>query len=78
MRAINGKRLTKTDFAKVIVQASAGARQICWVRPSDQPPDSLGRVEEFPHIPGVYGNQDHGTSRTFGQRSIQLGFSARG
>lgn len=57
----------------VIVQASAGARKYAgapFLRHL-----ILAAVEEFPHIP-VCMHQDHGTSPSVCQRSIQLGFSS--
>jgi fructose-bisphosphate aldolase class II len=57
----------------VIVQASAGARKYAgapFLRHL-----ILAAIEEFPHIP-VCMHQDHGTSPTICQRSIQLGFSS--
>ncbi len=57
----------------VIVQASAGARSYAgapFLRHL-----ILAAIEEFPHIP-VCMHQDHGTSPTICQRSIQLGFSS--
>jgi fructose-bisphosphate aldolase class II len=57
----------------VIVQASAGARTYAgapFLRHMIQ-----AAIEEFPHIP-VCMHQDHGSSPTVCQRSIQLGFSS--
>lgn len=57
----------------VILQASAGARSYAgapFLRHL-----ILAAIEEFPHIPVVM-HQDHGTSPTICQRSIQLGFSS--
>ena len=57
----------------VIVQASAGARKYAgapFLRHL-----ILAATEEFPHIPLVM-HQDHGTSPSVCQRSIQLGFSS--
>jgi len=57
----------------VIMQASAGARKYAgapFLRHL-----ILAAIEEFPHIPVVM-HQDHGTSPTICQRSIQLGFSS--
>ena len=57
----------------VILQASAGARKYAgapFLRHL-----ILAAVEEFPHIPVVM-HQDHGTSPSVCQRSIQLGFSS--
>lgn len=57
----------------VIVQASAGARKYAgapFLRHL-----ILAAVEEFPHIP-VCMHQDHGTSPSVCQRSIQLGFTS--
>ncbi|MBL4569912.1 MAG: class II fructose-bisphosphate aldolase, partial [Alcanivorax sp.] len=57
----------------VIVQASAGARKYAgapFLRHL-----ILAATEEFPHIPVVM-HQDHGTSPSVCQRSIQLGFSS--
>lgn len=57
----------------VIVQASAGARKYAgapFLRHL-----ILAAIEEFPHIP-VCMHQDHGTSPSVCQRSIQLGFSS--
>jgi fructose-bisphosphate aldolase class II len=57
----------------VIVQASAGARKYAgapFLRHL-----ILAAIEEFPHIP-VCMHQDHGTSPSICQRSIQLGFSS--
>jgi fructose-bisphosphate aldolase, class II len=71
MRAIM-EAADKTD-SPVIVQASAGARKYAgapFLRHL-----ILAAVEEFPHIPVVM-HQDHGTSPTVCQRSIQLGFSS--
>jgi fructose-bisphosphate aldolase class II len=71
MRAIM-EAADKTD-SPVIVQASAGARKYAgapFLRHL-----ILAAIEEFPHIP-VCMHQDHGTSPTVCQRSIQLGFSS--
>ncbi|MEQ5835236.1 fructose-bisphosphate aldolase class II [Marinobacter sp. R17] len=71
MRAIM-EAADKTD-SPVIVQASAGARKYAgapFLRHL-----ILAAVEEFPHIPVVM-HQDHGTSPSVCQRSIQLGFSS--
>jgi fructose-bisphosphate aldolase class II len=57
----------------VIVQASAGARKYAgapFLRHL-----ILAAIEEWPHIP-VCMHQDHGTSPTICQRSIQQGFSS--
>jgi fructose-bisphosphate aldolase class II len=57
----------------VIIQASAGARKYAgapFLRHLIQ-----AAMEEWPHIP-VCMHQDHGTSPTVCQRSIQLGFSS--
>jgi len=57
----------------VILQGSAGARKYAgapFLRHL-----ILAAVEEFPHIPVVM-HQDHGTSPSVCQRSIQLGFSS--
>ena len=57
----------------VILQGSAGARAYAgapFLRHL-----ILAAVEEFPHIPVVM-HQDHGTSPSVCQRSIQLGFSS--
>ncbi|MCJ8294801.1 MAG: fructose-bisphosphate aldolase class II [Colwellia sp.] len=57
----------------VIMQASAGARKYAgapFLRHL-----ILAAIEEFPNIPVVM-HQDHGTSPTICQRSIQLGFSS--
>lgn len=57
----------------VIVQASAGARKYAgapFLRHL-----ILAAIEEFPHIP-LCMHQDHGTSPSVCQRSIQLGFSS--
>jgi fructose-bisphosphate aldolase class II len=57
----------------VILQASAGARKYAgapFLRHL-----ILAATEEFPHIPVVM-HQDHGTSPSVCQRSIQLGFSS--
>ncbi|GAB1255722.1 class II fructose-bisphosphate aldolase [Aurantivibrio plasticivorans] len=57
----------------VIVQASAGARKYAgapFLRHL-----ILAAIEEFPHIP-VCMHQDHGTSPSVCQRSLQLGFSS--
>jgi len=57
----------------VIMQASAGARKYAgapFLRHL-----ILAAIEEFPDIPVVM-HQDHGTSPTICQRSIQLGFSS--
>jgi fructose-bisphosphate aldolase class II len=62
----------KTD-SPVILQGSAGARKYAgapFLRHL-----ILAAIEEFPHIPVVM-HQDHGTSPTVCQRSIQLGFSS--
>lgn len=62
----------KTD-SPVILQGSAGARKYAgapFLRHL-----ILAAIEEFPHIPVVM-HQDHGTSPTICQRSIQLGFSS--
>ncbi|MFZ5724365.1 MAG: class II fructose-bisphosphate aldolase [Pseudomonadota bacterium] len=59
--------------APVIVQASAGARKYAgapFLRHL-----ILAAIEEFPEIP-VCMHQDHGTSPSICQRSIQLGFSS--
>ena len=71
MRAIM-EAAHKTD-SPVIVQASAGARKYAgapFLRHL-----ILAAIEEFPHIP-VCMHQDHGTSPSVCQRSIQLGFSS--
>lgn len=71
MRAIM-EAADQTD-SPVIVQASAGARKYAgapFLRHL-----ILAAIEEFPHIP-VCMHQDHGTSPTVCQRSIQLGFSS--
>ena len=71
MRAIL-EAADKTN-SPVIVQASAGARKYAgapFLRHL-----ILAAVEEFPHIPVVM-HQDHGTSPSVCQRSIQLGFSS--
>ncbi|AXS82960.1 MULTISPECIES: class II fructose-bisphosphate aldolase [Marinobacter] len=71
MRAIM-EAADKTD-SPVIVQASAGARKYAgapFLRHL-----ILAAIEEFPHIPVVM-HQDHGTSPSVCQRSIQLGFSS--
>ncbi|MDM3870852.1 fructose-bisphosphate aldolase class II [Porticoccus sp. W117] len=71
MRAIM-EAADKTD-SPVIVQASAGARKYAgapFLRHL-----ILAAIEEFPHIP-VCMHQDHGTSPSVCQRSIQLGFSS--
>ena len=71
MRAIM-EAADQTD-APVIVQASAGARKYAgapFLRHL-----ILAAIEEFPHIP-VCMHQDHGTSPSVCQRSIQLGFSS--
>ncbi|UTW44557.1 fructose-bisphosphate aldolase class II [bacterium SCSIO 12696] len=71
MRAIM-EAANKTD-SPVIVQASAGARKYAgapFLRHL-----ILAAIEEFPHIP-VCMHQDHGTSPSVCQRSIQLGFSS--
>jgi fructose-bisphosphate aldolase class II len=57
----------------VIVQASAGARK--YAGPNFLRHLILAAIEEFPHIP-VCMHQDHGTSPSICQRSIQLGFSS--
>jgi fructose-bisphosphate aldolase class II len=57
----------------VILQGSAGARKYAgapFLRHL-----ILAAIEEFPHIPIVM-HQDHGTSPSVCQRSIQLGFSS--
>jgi len=62
----------KTD-SQVILQGSAGARKYAgapFLRHL-----ILAAIEEFPHIPVVM-HQDHGTSPSVCQRSIQLGFSS--
>ncbi|WP_159818724.1 class II fructose-bisphosphate aldolase [Colwellia sp. 20A7] len=62
----------KTD-SPVILQGSAGARKYAgapFLRHL-----ILAAIEEFPHIPVVM-HQDHGTSPSVCQRSIQLGFSS--
>ena len=62
----------KTD-SPVILQGSAGARKYAgapFLRHL-----ILAAIEEFPHIPIVM-HQDHGTSPSVCQRSIQLGFSS--
>lgn len=71
MRAIM-EAADKTS-SPVIVQASAGARKYAgapFLRHL-----ILAAIEEFPHIP-VCMHQDHGTSPSVCQRSIQLGFSS--
>lgn len=71
MRAIM-EAANQTD-SPVIVQASAGARKYAgapFLRHL-----ILAAIEEFPHIPVVM-HQDHGTSPSVCQRSIQLGFSS--
>ncbi|WP_404364610.1 class II fructose-bisphosphate aldolase [Marinobacter sp.] len=71
MRAIM-EAADRTD-SPVIVQASAGARKYAgapFLRHL-----ILAAIEEFPHIPVVM-HQDHGTSPSVCQRSIQLGFSS--
>lgn len=71
MRAIM-EAANRTD-SPVIVQASAGARKYAgapFLRHL-----ILAAIEEFPHIP-VCMHQDHGTSPSVCQRSIQLGFSS--
>ena len=57
----------------VILQASAGARKYAGA-PFLRHLISAA-IEEFPHIPVVM-HQDHGTSPSVCQRSIQLGFSS--
>jgi len=62
----------RTD-SPVILQGSAGARKYAgapFLRHL-----ILAAIEEFPHIPVVM-HQDHGTSPSVCQRSIQLGFSS--
>ncbi len=62
----------QTD-SPVILQGSAGARKYAgapFLRHL-----ILAAIEEFPHIPVVM-HQDHGTSPSVCQRSIQLGFSS--
>ena len=71
MRAIM-EAAAETD-SPVIVQASAGARKYAgapFLRHL-----ILAAIEEFPDIP-VCMHQDHGTSPSVCQRSIQLGFSS--
>ncbi|HMX16786.1 MAG TPA: class II fructose-bisphosphate aldolase, partial [Rhodocyclaceae bacterium] len=71
MRAIM-EAASETD-SPVIVQASAGARKYAgapFLRHL-----IIAAIEEFPHIP-VCMHQDHGTSPSICQRSIQLGFSS--
>ncbi len=71
MRAIM-EAANQTD-SPVIVQGSAGARKYAgapFLRHL-----ILAAIEEFPHIPVVM-HQDHGTSPSVCQRSIQLGFSS--
>ncbi len=71
MRAIM-EAANQTD-SPVMVQASAGARSYAgapFLRHL-----ILAAIEEFPHIPVVM-HQDHGTSPSVCQRSIQLGFSS--
>ena len=71
MRAIM-EAADETD-SPVIVQASAGARKYAgapFLRHL-----IIAAIEEFPHIP-VCMHQDHGTSPSVCQRSIQLGFSS--
>jgi fructose-bisphosphate aldolase class II len=71
MRAIM-EAADETD-SPVIVQASAGARKYAgapFLRHL-----ILAAIEEWPHIP-VCMHQDHGTSPSVCQRSIQLGFSS--
>jgi len=71
MRAIM-EAADQTD-SPVIVQASAGARKYAgapFLRHL-----ILAAIEEWPHIPIVM-HQDHGTSPSVCQRSIQMGFSS--
>lgn len=71
MRAI--MEAAKATNSPVIVQASAGARKYAgapFLRHLIQ-----AAIEEFPEIP-VCMHQDHGTSPSVCQRSIQLGFSS--
>ena len=71
MRAIM-EAASETD-SPVIVQASAGARKYAgapFLRHL-----IIAAIEEFPQIP-VCMHQDHGTSPSICQRSIQLGFSS--
>jgi fructose-bisphosphate aldolase class II len=71
MRAIM-EAADKTN-SPVIVQGSAGARKYAgapFLRHL-----ILAAIEEYPHIP-VCMHQDHGTSPSVCQRSIQLGFSS--
>jgi len=71
MRAI--MEAADKTHSPVIVQASAGARKYAgapFLRHL-----ILAAIEEFPHIP-VCMHQDHGTSPSVCQRSIQLGFSS--
>ena len=59
--------------APVILQASAGARKYAgaaFIRHL-----VLAAIEEYPHLP-ICMHQDHGTSPSICQRSIQLGFSS--
>ena len=59
--------------APVILQASAGARKYAgsaFIRHL-----VLAAIEEYPHLP-ICMHQDHGTSPSVCQRSIQLGFSS--
>lgn len=62
----------ETD-SPVIVQASAGARKYAGAPFLRHLMEAA--VEQYPHIPLVI-HQDHGTSPTICQRSIQLGFSS--
>lgn len=71
MRAIM-EAAAQTD-SPVIVQASAGARKYAGANFLRHM--ILAAIEEFPHIP-VCMHQDHGTSPSVCQRSIQLGFSS--
>ncbi|ODN43370.1 class II fructose-bisphosphate aldolase [Piscirickettsia litoralis] len=57
----------------VIIQASAGARK--YAKSEFLRHLVLAAIEEYPHIPVVM-HQDHGTSPSVCQRSIQLGFSS--
>lgn len=59
--------------APVILQASAGARK--YAGPAFIRHLVLAAIEEYPHLP-ICMHQDHGTSPSVCQRSIQLGFSS--
>lgn len=71
MRAI--MQAARQTNSPVIVQASAGAR--AYAGPRFIRHLMLAAVEEFPEIP-ICMHQDHGSSPSICQRSIQLGFTS--